>query len=356
MREVIGALGPTLASCDSLTFESPAECLAYVCWHLVDRYGRVQQALDQLAAAGHLPVRRRPVTLLEVGSGPAPAAYAITDYYASFAEWCQQSDQTVQPAPVGVPATLDRGPAWGHVVHRLSEIALMQGEGSDSAVRTFGTSYADLRGFSVRRLHQEGIAQSAEQEIREAEWADEYLGDREARELALESGAYPPSAYDLIVMCNFLTQPEMTSDLATELSELTGSLTPGGVLLVLGSASKRYEDVYAAVDQLATRRPGHPLKRVLAELAPLSAQAGPVARDLVANGLVRDLSMLRKRATETFDAVRPELPRDVRALDPERLDFPKFRLRAYKKEGARAFTAREKQRMARRRPPNSTRT
>lgn len=120
MREVIGALGPTLASCDSLTFESPAECLAYVCWHLGDRYGRVQHALDQLAAAGHLPVRRRPVTLLE-GAGPAPASYAIADYYASFVHWCQETDQAIRPALVGLPARLDRGPAWGHVVHRLSE-------------------------------------------------------------------------------------------------------------------------------------------------------------------------------------------------------------------------------------------
>lgn len=354
-REVIGALRPTLGSCDSLAFESTAECLAYVCWHLIDRYGRVQHALDQLVAAGHLPVRRRPVTLLEVGSGPAPAAYAIADYYASFVEWCQETGQTVQPSTVGELATLDRGPAWGQVVHRLSEILLTQDEGSGSAIRTFGTSYADLRGFSVRRLHHERIAQSAEREIREAEWADEYLGDREARELALEIGSYPPSAYDLIVMCNFLTQPEMTSDLAAELSELTGSLTPGGVLLVLGSASKGYDQVYAAVDQLATTRPRHPLKRVLTDLAPLSAQGSQRARDLVANGIVRDLRMLRQRSTETFDALQGELPGDVQSLDPEQIDLPKFHLRAYKKEGAQAFTAREKQRMARRQPPRSPR-
>lgn len=349
--QVIGALRPTLGGCDSLAFESTGECLAYVCWHLVDRYGRVQHALDQLAVAGHLPLRRRPVTLLEVGSGPAPAAYAIADYYASFVEWCKESGQTVQPSPIGVLATLDRGPAWGQIVHHLSEIVLTQGGESDSAARTFGTSYADLRGFSVRRLHDEGIAQSAEREIRGAEWADYCLGDREARELALETGTHPPSAYDLIVMCNFLTQSEMTSDLAAELSELSNSLTPGGILMVLGSASERYDRVYAAIDQLATGRPGHPLKRVLTDLAPIPAQASQVARDLVANGLVRDLSMLRQRSTEAFDAVRRELPGDVQSLDSEQLEFPSFHLRAYKREGPQAFTAREKRRMARQKPP-----
>jgi len=348
VHEVIGALVPTLASCDSLTFESPAECLAYVCWHLVDRYGRVQLALDQLAAAGHLPVRHRSVTLLEVGAGPAPAAYAIADYYASLVDWCQATDQAIQPALVGLPATLDRGPAWGHVLHRLSEMVLLQGQASEGVVRTFGTSYADLQGFSVRKLHDEGVTQSAEQEIRDAEWADEHLSDREARKLAQERGAHPPSAYDLIVMCNFLTQSEMMTGLATELSELTGSLTPGGVLLVLGSADDRYEEVYAAVDKLATRRPGHPLKRVLADLDPLPAQANEVTRNVVGNGLIRDLSMLKGRAPDAFDVVRPKLPGDVRPLDPAKLDFPRFRLRAYKREGGRAFTAREKQRMVRR--------
>jgi hypothetical protein len=119
--------------------------------------------------------------------------------------------------------------------------------------------------------------------------------------------------------------------------------------LVLGSADDRYEEVYSAVDELATRRPGHRLKRVLAEFDPLPAQASEVTRNLVANGLIRDLSMLKRSAPDAFAAVRPKLPRDVGPLDPAKLRFPEFRIRAYKREGARAFTAREKRRRAR--PP-----
>jgi hypothetical protein len=56
---VVSQLLPVRTSCDELAFNDSAECLAYVCWHLVDRYGRIHQALDALFRRGHLPLRRR---------------------------------------------------------------------------------------------------------------------------------------------------------------------------------------------------------------------------------------------------------------------------------------------------------
>lgn len=341
-ESVVEQLRPTLDSCDSLSFDSPAECLAYSCWHLADRYGRIQHALDMLAVEGHLPIRRKPVSLLEVGAGPAPAAYAVADYYASLIEWCVRSDQPLLPTQLGVPATLDRGSAWGHVVHRLSEMVLLQSRDGDRVARTFGTLYGDLEGFSVRRLHNEAVAslQRAhfEAEDEDGEWEFEVL-----------HGEAPPSAYDLIVMCNFLTDSTIAESLANELTELAGSLTPGGVLLVLGSANESYHDIYNAVDRFATDTRRGALKPILTDLLPLKAQASPAARDIVATGLVRDLRALRSRAPDLFDAVLPTLPGDVRALDVEHLRLPMFRVRAYKREGKQALTQRERRRIARRR-------
>ena len=38
-----------------MEFKNPAECMAYVCWHLVDTYRPANQALDALVGRGHLP-------------------------------------------------------------------------------------------------------------------------------------------------------------------------------------------------------------------------------------------------------------------------------------------------------------
>jgi hypothetical protein len=159
-RAVISELLATQSRCDTLPFETGEQCLAYICWHLGDRYGRTQQALDALFSGGHLPLRHRGVTVLEVGAGPAPAVYAIGDYYRHLAKWCRETNQPKQPVGVSVVATVDRGPAWGPLVHRLSEL---RGSRAAGNAATYGTTYMDLRAFSVRRLHQEGINRSARQ-------------------------------------------------------------------------------------------------------------------------------------------------------------------------------------------------
>ncbi|MBL8931231.1 MAG: hypothetical protein JNL54_14020 [Kineosporiaceae bacterium] len=84
---------------------------------------------------------------------------------------------------------------WG-VIHSLSEIVHVRDSGNTDDPRVGGIVYPDLRGFSVRQLHDEGISQSARQEQQDWERADEYLSDAAAREYVLASGNYPPSAYD----------------------------------------------------------------------------------------------------------------------------------------------------------------
>jgi hypothetical protein len=109
---VIAELLLTLRHCDELDFKTEAQCLAYVCWHLADRYGRTQQALDALFAGGHLPVRVRGASIVEVGSGPAPAVHATGDYYRHLYRWCADSSQPGHMVPLLRADTLGRGLGW----------------------------------------------------------------------------------------------------------------------------------------------------------------------------------------------------------------------------------------------------
>ena len=87
----LGDLAPRLPEvldkCEDLTFSADTEVRAYAALHLTDRYGRVLQVLEYLFAAGRLPLRHAGVKALEVGAGPAPALYAIHDFYDDLVRW-----------------------------------------------------------------------------------------------------------------------------------------------------------------------------------------------------------------------------------------------------------------------------
>jgi hypothetical protein len=347
---VIAELLVTLRRCDQLDFMTEAQCLAYVCWHLADRYGRTQQALDALFARGDLPVRVQGASILEVGSGPAPAVYATSDYYRHLSRWCADSGQARHLVPLLRADTLDHGPGWGRLLHRLSELRLRASATPDPALTgaiPFSTTYPNLRAFSVRGLHQEVIRRVAQSLQHEFDRSDEYVSDRDAHQLALASGAYRPSAYDLIVMCNFLTNTSFAIDFELELRELACSLTPGGILLILGATGGLYPQVYAQLNRLVTSaRPK--LKQVLnAELG--VHENDSLIRRRVATQIINTLNHLKQQAPAEFAAVRSELPKDVRNLDVTKVRFGRFTVLAYKREGGSAFSARERRRMDRRR-------
>ena len=228
---VVREFPAVLRSCDTLTFERPTQTLAYMLWHLTDRYGRVTQVLDRLFAHGHLPLRKRGLSVRE--------------------------DADI--APVATLHAIDRGPAWSTLLHQLSETLIAHyppSRRSGQAINLpFNISYDELSNFSIRELHDESLAHQSRAIQDEFDRGGEYLSLHTARKHALDDGCYPPSAYDLIVMCNFLTTEEITRRFAAEIRTLATSLTPGGLLVVLGATGRRYPVVYGELRSLlaATR-------------------------------------------------------------------------------------------------------
>jgi hypothetical protein len=152
----------------------------------------------------------------------------------------------------------------------------------------------------------------------------------------------------VIVMCNFLTQSAMTDELADELSDLAGSLTPGGVMLVLGGTSPKYEEIYSRLDGLVVHSYGRSLKRV-ASVNNIPAQPNQLMDRMVADELITNLSTLRRLASAAFAEKARSLPADVRMMDPLGVELPNFALRAFKREGGNSFTKRESPRFSARR-------
>jgi ribosomal protein RSM22 (predicted rRNA methylase) len=248
---VARSLPEALRNCNALSFSQVSEAAAYAGLHLLDRYGRVMQVLEHLIRVGRLPLRKMGVKVLEVGSGPAPALYASRDFYAMLRAWPGRGNTEV--APVEFADSLERGEAWDRVLHHVSE-CLMEARGGsqDADCLPFSRAIKDLSGFDTIARHHQSVAQRARQIFKDFDSVDEYITPKAAARMAYGEGGSAPSAYDLVFMCNFLTQPSMTVQFSSELRKLSRALTPGGVLVIMGGTGGKYPEIYDAMRSIAS--------------------------------------------------------------------------------------------------------
>lgn len=325
---VASKYGESLTSCDSLAFDRRAEAIAYAALHLLDRYGRVTQVLEYLFRIGRLPLRHRGTRALEVGAGPAPALYATRDFYATLLSWPGRG--SVSFGPLAAFDTLDRGSAWDSFLHHLSENLLIARDGvSEDGALAFGRSVHDFKGFDVRARHNKSIEAKAARIAREFDDAEESISMQTARQFAYEEGGIEPSAYDLMFLCNFLTQSSMTSEFDRELRRLTQSLTPGGALIVLGGTGRNYPALYLTVREIAASAglvDQSPLE-------PVAANVDPHALSVVAEHVRENVRFALAGCGENMRSeVMRKLPADLTDHSiPFRL--PKFNALVFVRQG-----------------------
>ncbi|GGF36401.1 hypothetical protein GCM10011519_07390 [Marmoricola endophyticus] len=369
-KRVIAQLGLTLSRCDELDFKEFDQTLAYALWHEVDRYHRVTQALDMLFERGALPIAKpaRRLQMLEVGSGPAPAGYATVDYFAALGAWTQRQTAGFHSSDSVEVHTLDRGPAWRQMIHRLSEeLLLVARSGAERPYvrrdRFFDVTYNDLRGFNPRELHNQTRDRHLDRML-ESTWAEDGDGfvdfdawfavsDRQVAK-ALAAKAAPPSAYDLIVVANFITNEEMLQMLKPDVEVLARSLVPGGVLLILSAPGAKYTQIWEHIRELARRAR---LEQVVDEV--VGAHREPATHALVASATINALRHLERlvpnawTAAELPDAVRAEVVSALSVPASAPIEeaaarfgpYPHFQVHAFKR-GHRAISLKERKRFS----------
>jgi hypothetical protein len=321
-------LTAVLTSCDHLTFDDRVEALAYSGLHVVDRYGRVSQVLEYLIRVGRLPLRIAGARMLEVGAGPAPALYATRDFYAALSRWPGLGD--IDFGPLGIGDTLDRGRAWDSLLHHLSEnLVTIRGRALSDGYLPLDRSIHDFTGFHVRERHHRSVARSAARLASELNEVDEPISDARARQMAYEEGVLEPSAYDMIFLCNFLTQQSMTEIFELELRRLAFSLTPGGLLIVIGGTGGGYPAIYSKIRTIAATAK-------LCDVSPkevFQANAESRALSLIADHIRENVRFaIMNCPTLVRSAVIESLPKD---LVDDKLQFrlPKFQALIFVRQG-----------------------
>jgi ribosomal protein RSM22 (predicted rRNA methylase) len=320
-------LSAVLTSCDHLTFDERVEALAYSGLHLVDRYGRVSQVLEYLIRIGRLPLRTAGAFMLEIGAGPAPALYAVRDFYIALSRWPGLKD--IDFGPLQICDTLDRGRAWDSLLHHLSEnLAIIRGALSDGYL-PWERSIHDFTGLHVWERHHRSVARSAAHLVSELHEAGEWVSDASARQMAYEEGVLEPSAYDMVFLCNFLTQQSMTEKFELELRRLAFSLTPGGLLIVIGGTGGSYPAIYSKIRTIAATAK-------LLDVSPkevFQANAEPRSLSLIADHVRENVKFaLSECPTQVRTAVMESLPKDL-VDDNRELKLPKFQALIFVRQG-----------------------
>lgn len=313
-RAVWDAAPTVLSRCnDQSTYEMRGAPEAYAWLHLLDRYVRTWRAMEHLVAASCLPLARNGVRVLDVGTGPGPAAFATYDFYAAMTQYGLERGlrQFNQPPAV---TCVEFDPVTNQFRHHLAEVLFNQTGRKDTGVLAMCHALSDF--------HEIIPSEERERLKRQLLWEEyEYFNesrnewDSEPRYSTAEVNNITQSLhrYRLIIFSNFLTTIGATRSFERNMTDVLSDAQPGSVILVLGGKGGDYPTIYDYVDTLATNSD---FQLVVAE-QPVSSADTPVADAVFTEGatfynylqrLAPDDSENTKRVRQHFDRNREPAP------------------------------------------------
>lgn len=221
-------------NCNRLSFDDHGAAEAYVIMHFLDRFHRFQLIFDELGKMGLLQTRVRRFDALDIGTGPGPSMYALSDFLLK-----KQIDESE------------------HEEERLSESFSIDYVEKSSGFRNWlhsFTEFANLHCWSQIRWkvpYHFGAYNDFTKIMFDSLENVKYISN---------SGTFGQSLrtvkrrYNLIVFSNFLTNEEMVEQYKEEILACARYLRHGGILLIVGarSSDSRYQKIYDKLDKILT--------------------------------------------------------------------------------------------------------
>jgi ribosomal protein RSM22 (predicted rRNA methylase) len=90
-----------LQNCDTVDYDTPGVVEAYVALHFLDRFHRFQLVFQTLLREKILPIKTLPIDVFDVGTGPAPALFALSDIYSSVNAFAAAANVRIPTQVVG---------------------------------------------------------------------------------------------------------------------------------------------------------------------------------------------------------------------------------------------------------------
>jgi hypothetical protein len=235
-EDFLNAIPSIFAECNNdETYEKPYAVEAYAYAHLLVRYWRTWEMLLEIMSVGTLPLGRKGVRVLDVGTGPAPTPYAIYDFYKSLSDYGKENkieeliNQTVEFHIV------EKSKAMCHFMHLFSEVSRRPGP--------FGANKTDFKNVdpvtSRKKLRTNMIDEDPDSRF------GGYLPDE------LNDIVQSHERYKFVIFSNFLTLSEKVEEFTPQLDRLFSDFRFGSIAVILGGTGRNYTEIYGKLNNLA---------------------------------------------------------------------------------------------------------
>ena len=232
-----------LKNCNEEIYDLHMAAEAYAYIHLANRYVRWWSVFQELFESGYLPMRRSGINVMDIGSGPAPASYALLDFMTSIekAVAAMPSSLAAKRLSTDPPRVVlaEKSVAMARLVHRVSEYRPLGG--------VYGVEIPDI--FDLRLVRtREANALLRERLLHGimSQWGDELGYDGALRILRSDYPDWHSSErFHLCLVGYLLTTDDMLEHANRSLEEIKRTLPPGGTIVVMGATDQGYQGIHA---------------------------------------------------------------------------------------------------------------
>ncbi|MBV7509619.1 hypothetical protein KW850_31350 [Bacillus sp. sid0103] len=229
-EEVAVRLDDVMKNCDEITYDESGAAEAYAILHFLDRYHRFQLIYKKMIELNVFPIRKI-LTNMDVGTGPAPALFALSDIYTLIKDYCIEKNLN---SPEQIENQyVEKSQGFRNWLHHFTEYAnYIEGENVFYNVPYHHGKFNDFKGIDFNREY--------------SYWDYDDDGDQYV------ARSIDKTRNNLVIFSNFLTNNDTVEKFSNELYNSALFLRNKGILLVVGarSTSDKYREVYTKLDKI----------------------------------------------------------------------------------------------------------
>jgi ribosomal protein RSM22 (predicted rRNA methylase) len=213
-----------IARCDEITYEEPGAVLAYTAIHFLDRYHRSQMVFRKLIELDLLPTGggKKTVDILDVGTGPGFALYALSDIYHRLKQFGEEQRLPELQNLKWHIEYVEKSYEFRNWLHHFTEHIDWHRSTTPRLVPFHTGAFTEFKGIKFEQNQS-------------------YKKD---------DGYYSITKkyrFDLEIFSNFLTKKEQVENFTQELENSFRCLRNRGLLLTMGAVStnsSKYAEIY----------------------------------------------------------------------------------------------------------------
>lgn len=220
-----------LNRCDEITYEEQGTAEAYALIHFLDRYHRFQIIFDTLYANKIMPIKTRKIDILDIGTGPGPSMYAISDFYTSLHE-VSSTQRSAKDNDVFSIDYVERSREFRNWLHHFTEhVNYYCPTKKPWKVPFHHGTFDEFKGLKFNR-HETYYDQDDDGELITRSYIEKYR-------------------FDVVIFSNFLTTKEQVVSYSNEIKDCVRFLRNKGILIVVGATSSKskYSEVYDEISK-----------------------------------------------------------------------------------------------------------